>query len=51
MLGFRDWLRAEGDRLYERRKRELTAKTWRYVQIFRELRPKEPKLVEISNVH
>ena len=34
MLVFRDWLRSnEGDRLlYERTKRQLAAKTWRYVQ-------------------
>ena len=34
MVRFRDWLRAnEGDRLqYERTKRELAAKTWKYVQ-------------------
>ncbi|MGH2485811.1 MAG: GrpB family protein [Ktedonobacterales bacterium] len=34
MLGFRDWLRANPDdrQLYERTKRELAAKDWKYVQ-------------------
>jgi GrpB-like predicted nucleotidyltransferase (UPF0157 family) len=34
MLAFRDWLRThDGDRaLYEQRKRELAARTWKYVQ-------------------
>ena len=34
MLGFRDWLRRnEADRLlYERKKRELAAREWKYVQ-------------------
>ena len=34
MVGFRDWLRAHGDdrTLYERTKRELATRTWRYVQ-------------------
>jgi GrpB-like predicted nucleotidyltransferase (UPF0157 family) len=34
MLGFRDWLRAHPDdrQLYERTKRELAAKDWKYVQ-------------------
>ena len=34
MLVFRDWLRTNEDdrRLYERTKRELAAKTWKYVQ-------------------
>ena len=34
MLRFRDWLRSnENDRkLYEQRKRELAARTWRYTQ-------------------
>ena len=34
MLGFRDWLRAHDDDriLYERTKRELAAKNWKYVQ-------------------
>ena len=34
MIGFRDWLRShESDRLlYERAKRDLARKTWRYVQ-------------------
>ena len=34
MLRFRDWLRTHDDdrELYERTKRELAAKTWRYVQ-------------------
>ena len=34
MLGFRDWLRAHPDdrQLYERTKRELAAKNWKYVQ-------------------
>lgn len=34
MLRFRDWLRADDDdrRLYEREKRELAAREWKYVQ-------------------
>jgi GrpB-like predicted nucleotidyltransferase (UPF0157 family) len=34
MLAFRDWLRSHDDdrRLYERTKRELAARTWKYVQ-------------------
>lgn len=34
MLGFRDWLQTHDDDrlLYERTKRELAAKTWKYVQ-------------------
>jgi GrpB-like predicted nucleotidyltransferase (UPF0157 family) len=34
MLGFRDWLRSHDDErlLYERTKRELAARTWKYVQ-------------------
>ena len=34
MLGFRDWLRANADdrALYERSKRELAARTWKFVQ-------------------
>ena len=34
MVGFRDWLRTHDDdrELYERRKRELAAQTWKYVQ-------------------
>jgi GrpB-like predicted nucleotidyltransferase (UPF0157 family) len=34
MIGFRDWLRAHDDdrELYERKKRELAAQTWAYVQ-------------------
>jgi GrpB-like predicted nucleotidyltransferase (UPF0157 family) len=34
MLAFRDWLRVdEDDRLlYERTKRDLASKTWKYVQ-------------------
>ena len=34
MVGFRDWLRTHDDdrELYERRKRELAARTWKYVQ-------------------
>jgi GrpB-like predicted nucleotidyltransferase (UPF0157 family) len=34
MLAFRDWLRAHADEraLYERTKRELAARTWKYVQ-------------------
>jgi GrpB-like predicted nucleotidyltransferase (UPF0157 family) len=34
MLAFRDWLRANDDdrRLYERTKRELAARDWKYVQ-------------------
>lgn len=34
MLAFRDWLRTNEDdrRLYERKKRELAAKTWKYTQ-------------------
>ena len=34
MLGFRDWLRSHPDdlRLYERTKRELASKEWKYVQ-------------------
>lgn len=34
MLAFRDWLRSHGDdrQLYERTKRELAARDWKYVQ-------------------
>jgi len=34
MLAFRDWLRTHDDdrELYERAKRELAAKEWKYVQ-------------------
>ncbi len=34
MLGFRDWLRTHEDdrRLYERTKRELASRSWKYVQ-------------------
>jgi GrpB-like predicted nucleotidyltransferase (UPF0157 family) len=34
MIGFRDWLRTHDDdrELYERKKRELAAQTWAYVQ-------------------
>ena len=34
MLGFRDWLRSHDDDrpLYERTKRELAAREWKYVQ-------------------
>lgn len=34
MLTFRDWLRTHADdrNLYENTKRELAAKTWRYIQ-------------------
>jgi GrpB-like predicted nucleotidyltransferase (UPF0157 family) len=36
MLVFRDWLRANSDdrSLYESRKRELAARTWKYVQAY-----------------
>lgn len=36
MIGFRDWLRTHDDdrRLYERTKRELAARTWKYFQNF-----------------
>ena len=49
MLAFRDWLRSHDDdrRLYERTKRELAARDWKYVQHYADA--KTDVVTEITN--